>query len=211
MTREIVVECPSCSPKEEVPHEVLKEGQSPVVRCLECGQVHSAKLEKRKTANIKAIVSRKDESVTCRTELDSETVLYVDDEIVVDDEETGMVCPILISSIEVGEKRVDSARAEEINTVWGRAIDEITIKFSVQSGVEKTEALEKVVPGDKEFTVGEEEKVGDTWVTITKIKVRDGAFRSRKGDVMAAKYVKRIFARKRGNRAWKRDSGRGPW
>jgi len=211
MTREIEIECPSCSPKEEVPHEVLKEGQSPVVRCLECGQVHSAKLEKRKTVNVKAIVSRMDESVTCTTELDSDAVIYVDDEIVVDDEETGMVCPILISSIEVGEKRVDSARAEEISAVWGRAIDEVTIKFSVQSGVEKTEALQKTVPGDKEFAVGDEEKVGDTWVTITKIKIREGVFRSRKGDVMAAKYVKRIFARKRGNRAWKRDSGRGPW
>lgn len=211
MTREIEVECPSCSPKEEVPHEVLKEGQSPVVRCLECGQVHSAKLEKRKTVYVRAIVSRKDKSVTCKTELDSETVLYVDDEMVVDDEETGMVCPILVTSIEVGEKRVNSARAEEINAVWGRAIDEVTIKFSVQSGTEKTEALEKTVPGDREFTVGEEEKVGDTWVTITKIKVRDGVFRSRKEDVVAAKYVKRIFARKKGNRAWKRDSGRGPW
>ena len=211
MTREVEVECPSCSPKEEVPHEVLKEGQSPVVRCLECGQVHSAKLEKKRTVNVRAIVSRKDESVTCKTELDSGTVIYVDDEMVVDDEETGMVCPILITSIEVGEKRVNSARTEEIDTVWGRAIDEITIKFSVQSGIEKTEALQKTVQGDREFTVGEEEKVGDTWVTITKIKVRDGAFRSRKGDVVAAKYAKRIFARKKGNRAWKRDSGRGPW
>jgi len=211
MTREVEVECPSCSPKEEVPHEVLKEGQSPVVRCLECGQVHSAKLEKKRTVNVRAIVSRKDESVTCKTELDSGTVIYIDDEMVVDDEETGMVCPILITSIEVGEKRVNSARTEEIDTVWGRAIDEITIKFSVQSGIEKTEALQKTVQGDREFTVGEEEKVGDTWVTITKIKVRDGAFRSRKGDVVAAKYAKRIFARKKGNRAWKRDSGRGPW
>lgn len=211
MTREIEVECPSCSPKEPVPHEVLKEGQSPVVRCMECEQVHAAKLEKTKTVMVKAIVSRMDQSVTCKTEMDSETVLEVDDEMVVDDEETGMVCPILITSIEAGEKRVNSARAEDVDAVWGRAIDEVSIKFSVQSGTEKTEALEKTVSGDKEFTVGEEEKVGDTWVTITKIKVRDGMFRSRNGDVVLAKYVKRIFARKKGYRAWKSDSRRGPW
>jgi uncharacterized Zn finger protein len=54
------------------------------------------------------------------------------------------------------------------------------------------------VPGDYEFVVGAEEKVGNKRLLINKIKVRDGVFRSRKGDVVLAKYVKRIFARKLG-------------
>ena len=210
MTREIEVECPSCSPEEEVGHEVMKEGQSPLVRCLECGQIHAAKIKTPKFVLLRVIVSKRDVSDTYKTELDSETALQVEDELVVDDEETGLVCPILITALEAGGKRVILAKAGEIETIWGRAIDEMTVKFSAQSGVEKTEVYEKRVPGDYEFVVGAEEKIGSKSLFITKIKVRDGAFRSRKGDVVLAKYVKRIFARKRRDGSG-RDIRRGPW
>jgi uncharacterized Zn finger protein len=211
MVREIEVECPSCSPREEVGHEVLKEGQSPLVRCLECGQIHPAKIKTPTSVSLKVIVSKMDVSNTYKTELDSETVLQVDDELVVDDEETGVVCPILITALDAGGKRVNLAKAENIETIWGRAIDEITVKFSAQSGTEKTEVIEKRVPGDYEFVVGAEEKVGNKRLFINKIKVRDGLFRSRKGDVVLAKYVKRIFARKKEEGSGQRDIRRGPW
>jgi uncharacterized Zn finger protein len=210
MTKEIEVECPSCSPKEEVGHEVLKEGQSPLVRCLECGQVHATRIKAPKSASLKVIVSKMDVSNTYKTELDSETVLQVDDEMVVDDEEKGVI-PILITALDAGGKRVQIARAENIETIWGRAIDEITVKFSAQAGTDKTEVIEKRVPGDYEFVVGNEEKAGNKRLLITKIKIRDGVFRSRKGDVVLAKYVKRIFARKKGEGSGQRDFRRGPW
>ncbi|KKG10849.1 hypothetical protein EO98_00575 [Methanosarcina sp. 2.H.T.1A.6] len=211
MIREIDIECPSCSPQEEVGHEVLKEGQSPLVRCMKCGQVHPAKIKTPKNISVRVIVSKMDTSNTFKTDLDSETVLEVDDELIVDDEETGMVCPILITSLEAGGKRVNAGIAEEIETVWGRAIDEITVKFSVQQGTEKTEVMEKRVPGDYEFVVGAEEKVGNTRIFITKIKVRDGLFRSRRDDVVLAKYVKRIFAKKKREGSIQGGSRRGPW
>jgi uncharacterized Zn finger protein len=209
MMREIEVECPVCSPKEEIGHEVLKEGQSPLVRCLECGQVHAAKIKTPKTVSLKVIVSTMDVSNTYKTELDSEDALQVDDELVVDDEETGVVCPILITALDAGGKRVKIARAEDIETIWGRAIDEVTVKFSAQEGTEKTEVIEKRVPGDYQFAVGAEEKVGNKRLFITKIKVRDGEFRSRKGDVVLAKYVKRIFARKKGEGSGQRVFRKG--
>ncbi len=211
MVREIEVECPSCSPSEEVGHEVLKEGQSQLVRCLECGQVHPASIKTPTAVSLKVIVSKMDVSNTYKTELDTETVLQVDDELVVDDEETGVVCPILITALDAGGKRVNLAKAENIETIWGRAIDEVTVKFSAQSGTEKTEVIEKRVSGDYEFVVGAEEKVGNKRLFINKIKVRDGVFRSRKGDVVLAKYVKRIFARKKEEGSGQRDIRRGPW
>ena len=211
MTKEIEVECPSCSPKEEVGHEVLKEGQSPLVRCLECGQVHATRIKAPKSVSLKVIVSKMDISNTYKTELDSETILQVDDELVVDDEEKGVVIPILITALDAGGKRVQIARAENIETIWGRAIDEVTVKFSAQAGTDKTEVIEKRVPGDYEFVVGNEEKAGNKRLLITKIKIRDGVFRSRKGDVVLAKYVKRIFARKKGEGSGQRDFRRGPW
>src|SRR5665648_1218470 len=159
MIREIDIECPSCSPREEVGHEVLKEGQSSLVRCMKCGQVHPVKMKTPKNVSVRVIVSKMDTSNTFKTDLDSETVIQVDDELVVDDEETGMVCPILITSLEAGGKRVNAGIAEEIETVWGRAIDEITVRFSAQEGTEKTDVIEKRVPGDYEFVVGAEERV----------------------------------------------------
>ncbi|MDD3042035.1 MAG: HVO_0476 family zinc finger protein [Methanosarcinaceae archaeon] len=211
MKKEIEVECPSCSPEEEVPHEVMKEGQSPVVRCIECGQVHAAIIKNPKMLKVNVVVSKREQSFTCKTELDSEAVLYVGDEMIVDDYEADIVYPVLITSFEVGEKRTDFAKVEDISTIWARAIDEITIKFSVQSGVEKTEVLQKKVSGDYEFEVGREETIGDDRVTITKIKIREGGFRSMRGDVVAAKYIKRIFAKKERRRAWGSDSRKRTW
>ena len=70
MTKEIEVECPSCSPEEEVRHEVLKEGPSPLVRCLECGHVHVAEIKTPKSVTLKVVVSKMDVSNTYN-ELDS--------------------------------------------------------------------------------------------------------------------------------------------
>jgi uncharacterized Zn finger protein len=210
MIREIEIECPSCSPKEEVGHEVLKEGQSPLVRCRECGQIHPATIKTPTAISVRVIVSKMDVSSAYKTKLDSETVLQVDDEMVVDDEETGVVYPILITALDAGGKRVNLAKVENIETIWGRAIDDIKVKFSAQSGTEKTEVIEKRVPGDYEFVVGAEEKVGNKRLLIHKIKVRDGVFRSKKGDVVLAKYVKRIFARKLGESSSQRFIRRGP-
>jgi uncharacterized Zn finger protein len=117
MTREIEVECPSCSPKEEVGHEVLKEGQSPLVRCLECGQIHPATIKTPTAVSVKVIVSKMDVSNAYKTKLDSETVLQVDDELVVDDEETGVVYPILITALDEGGKRDNLTKAENIEEI----------------------------------------------------------------------------------------------
>ena len=211
MIREIEVECPSCSPKEEVGHQVLKEGQCALVRCLECGQVRPAKIKIPKVSVLKVIVSKMDISRTYKIKLDSEIVLHVDDEMVVDDEEAEMVFPIMITALDARGKRVKVAKAEDIKTIWGRHIEEIIVKFSAQSGTEKTEVIEKCVPGDYEFVVGAEEIVGNTRLFITKIKVRDGEFRSRNGDIVLAKYVKRIFARKKGDGSYQRGIQKGPW
>ena len=100
MIREIEVECPSCSPKEEVGHQVLKEGQGSLVRCLECGQVRPAKIKIPKASVLKVIVSKMDISRTYKIKLDSEIVLHVDDEIVVDDEVAEMVFPIMITALD---------------------------------------------------------------------------------------------------------------
>ncbi|WP_406670567.1 HVO_0476 family zinc finger protein [Methanolobus sp. ZRKC4] len=193
MNEEVEVVCPSCSPKIEVPHDVLKSGQNIIVQCQECGNVHPTKFEKPKTFNIKVIISKGDKSFTQMTKMTSEEDVNIDDEIIVDDGESDEVFPVLITSIESGDKRLEKANAAEISTIWGRAIDEVAVKIAIHRG-KSTEALIKRVPGGYEFIIGKEEIVDKTKVRIKKIKIRDSSLESSTGMAVEAKFIKRIFA-----------------
>ncbi len=208
MSDEIEVVCPSCSPKMSVLHDVLKSGQNQLVQCQECGKVHPAKIEKEKTLKIKVIISKGEKSFTSMTLISSEDDVFVDDEIIVDDGESDEVFPIIVTAIESDNKRVKKANASEIDTIWGRAIDEVIVKIAVHHG-KSTDALEKRVPGGYEFIIGREEKVGRTKVKIRKIKIRHGSLESRTGTAVEAKYIKRIFAEEIFNKGW--GEGRTQW
>lgn len=208
MNQEVEVVCPSCSPKKPVWHDVLKFGQNPIVKCQECEHVHSAKIEIPKPIGVKVIISRGEESFTTRTKILSNEKLYVDDEIIIDDELGDEVYPIIITSIESGDKRLDSAEAKDIDTIWGRAIDEVAVKIAVHSD-KGTKTFVKKVPGGYEFVVGNEERADSKTFYITRIKIRDGNFISRKGNTVEAKYIKRIFAKEVYRRGW--GGGRTAW
>ncbi len=208
MNDEVEVVCPSCSPKIEVPHDVLKSGQNVVVQCQECGSVHPTTIEKPKKLDVKVIISREEESFTCTHRMTSEDAVIVDDEIIIDDEENDEVYPIIVTAIDTDEKRVNAAMAPDINTIWGRAIDEVIVRISVHKG-RKTQALEKRVPGGYEFTIGNSEKAEQTDFRITKIKKRDGSFLSSRGSVVEAKDIKRIFADEARRQGW--GEGRTAW
>ncbi|WP_340820135.1 HVO_0476 family zinc finger protein [Methanolobus sp. WCC4] len=208
MYDEIEVVCPSCSPKMSVMHDVLKSGQNMVVQCQECGNVHPAEVEKTKTFSIKVIISKGDESFTKTTLMTSEEELRIEDEIIVDDGESDEVYPILVTAIESGDKRPKMAKASEIDTIWGRAIDEVSVKIAVHHG-RSTDALQKRVPGGYEFIIGKEEKVDRKNVRIKKIKIRDGSLESRTGIAVPAKFIKRIFAEEVYMKSW--GDGKTQW
>ena len=208
MNDEVEVVCPSCSPKMSVLHDVLKSGQNTIVLCQECGNVHPAKFEKPKTFNIKVIISKGDQSFTQMTKMTSEENVSIDDEIIVDDGESDEVYPVLITAIECGDKRPEIANAANINTIWGRAIDEVVVKIAIHRG-KTTEALQKRVPGGYEFIVGKEEEVDRTKIRVKKIKIRDGSLESRTGTAVEAKFIKRIFAEEAVKRSW--GEGRTAW
>jgi len=184
--KNIEIPCPSCSPDEPVPHKVLK---STLMKCEECGDVHSEKIEKK--VPVRVIVSIGGKSLRIRTLLSG--VIRVGDELVMDDETSGMAYPVHISSIEVDDKRKDSALAHEIKTIWARAIDEVVIKIAI-SHRETTESIEMTVPGDREYVIGEKIKVDSRNLKIIRIKIRDGGFKSRKGVAIKASDIKRIYA-----------------
>lgn len=181
--------CPSCSPDTPVNHIILKGKKDDLLQCQECKSVHREK--KPKNSLVRVIVSKGKESINTRALLSG--IIRKDDEIIIDDEETGEANLVKITSIEVEDKRLDEGKAENIKTIWARSIDEVIVKFGINHG-ETTESVSMRVQGDREFVIGDKVEVNNRKLKIIRIKIRDGGFKSRKGIAVMAKDIKRIYA-----------------
>jgi len=192
---EIEIKCPNCSPADEIWHEIIKSGQSPVAKCMDCGNVHSYRVPRIKMKTVKVIVSHMEQSRVMQMLLDETDRFFIDDELVADDISTGDVVPIMITALECDDKRKPSASVKDIDTIWGRAIDEMTVKVAIQRG-EVTEPVDLKVPGDFRFVVGQNVRIDGKDYPIVSIKIRGGSFKSKENDYVLAKKVKRVYAKK---------------
>ena len=181
--------CPSCSPYEPVCHVLLKGTKEMLLQCGECGSVH--KEQKPREVQVRVIVSKGKESLHMRALLSG--IIKTGDELLIDDEKTGETNLVKVTSIEVDDKRKESAAADVIKTIWARAIDDVLVKIAVPHR-QTTESIEMRVPGDREFVIGEKIEVNNRGLKIIRIKIRDGGFKSRKGIVIKAKDIRRIYA-----------------
>jgi uncharacterized Zn finger protein len=185
-------ECPSCSPDEPTVHVILKEGG--LVKCEGCGYVHAIHVPKKKVIRLRVIVSRHNVSSVQFIDVNEDDIIRVGDEFVVE-HENDEVSGIQVQSVEIRTHgRPDNAVARDVETLWGRTIDEVIVKIAVQKGA-LTESVNYKVSGDFEFTVGNNLKLQSDEAVIISIKVRDGAHARRKGQVVKAKDIKRIFSR----------------
>lgn len=126
MTQETRIECPSCSPEEKVPHEILKLGINPLVFCQNCGLVYVPQnLKTPEKISVKVFVNRIERPFRRWIKLDAGEILYENDEIVLSPAAGNQASPIVITSLQVGSRRVPSAKAEELDTIWARPFDEI--------------------------------------------------------------------------------------
>lgn len=127
MTQHIKTECPSCSPEEKVSHELIKLGISPLVHCLECGLVYVASgIKTPEKVSVRVFVNRIEQPFTRWVKLDAGELLREDEEIVLDKVKTSEDNQFVITSLQVGVRRVPSALAEELDTIWARPQNEIT-------------------------------------------------------------------------------------
>jgi uncharacterized Zn finger protein len=194
MVHEIIqAQCPDCSPDEPVPHSILKEKPYLLIKCTQCDAVHPHHIEKKRKKEVRVVVSSGESSFTRKLTLNSDEALTVGDEFIVEDESTGEANFVIVTSIETDIKRVDVAKANDIQTVWARSTDKVIAKISITKGWQ-TESIEMEVLGDREFTVGEILKEGQERFLIKKIKTREGGFLKDEGNSSQAKYIKRIFA-----------------
>lgn len=207
----VAVACPSCAPGSEVVHEVLSPGSGDAtVRCTECGHTHKVSIESENRIEVDVVISQDGDSFTARTEIPVGERLEVGDEFVVDAPEA--ILQVRITSIETGDQqRTEAAPAEEVQTLWTRAIDNVSVPVSIHpedGSRDQTRSLTMAVPGDEEFTVGETRSVGDDEFEIVGIQIRADAdgYRFEKfdheGDMVFAKDVKRLYAHDETSTAW---------
>lgn len=199
----VAVTCPSCSPGVEVVHEVIKSGGQATVRCTDCEHVHKTTVSRTETRSTNVIVSQDGDSTTATVEAPADEEIAVGEEFIVDTDEA--ILTVRITSLEVGtEQRADSAPVREVETIWTRVVDNVKTDVTMHPADgrhDATKSIEMYVPGDYEFTVGEQEKAGDDRFTVTGLQVREDARGygfsklDHDGDMAFAKDVKRVYAR----------------
>jgi len=202
-TRErVAVACPACSPDFETVHEVLKTGGQATVKCTECGHVHKVRLPSEDRVERDVVVSQDSDSFSGKADVPPEETLAVGEEFVLESEEG--IFTVRITSLEIGDSRVDAAPGEAVDTIWTRDVGNVTVNVTLhpkQGSGDRTKSLDLPVPGDHEFTVGETADFGREEFTVEKILIREDAhgydFESleHEGDVAIAKDVKRLYAR----------------
>lgn len=202
------VACPACSPDLETVHEVLSEGGLATVRCTECDHVHKTAIVDDAEIERKVVVSQSGESLTATVSGPPEERIQIGEEFVLEADDALLV--VRITDIQVGtERRTDSARMEDVETIWSRAVDNVTLNVTLhpESG-DETRGIEVQIPGDYEFEVGVTEELAGEEFTVEGMHVRENAVGypasklDHRGDTAEAKDLKRIYARDESSSAW---------
>ena len=203
--------CPSCSPDLETVHEVLTTGGGTLtVRCSECGHVHKIQPDTEREVTLDVVVSQGGESFTANVTAPEDETVEVGDEFILETEE--VLSTVRVTSVELdGQKRVEEAPVDEIETVWTREVDNVAVNVTVhpQDGSrDDSRSITVHVPGDYAFEVGDVESFGDDEFEIDAFVVRDDASAYRRdrfeesGDTAFAKDIKRVYAYDEQSSAW---------
>ncbi|QSG15880.1 HVO_0476 family zinc finger protein [Halapricum desulfuricans] len=208
-TDQVAVPCPACSPDFETVHEVLSEGGQATVKCTECGHVHKTTLPEETTLQRDVVVSQDGDSFSASTDVPAEETLAVGEEFLLETDEA--ILTVRITSLELATGRVEEAPAEDVRTIWTRAVGNVSVNTTVHpkgGDREGTRSEELHVPGDYEFVVGEIDELGELEFTVEGIHLREDAhgYNHEKldhdGDMAFAKDIKRLLVRDESSTAW---------
>ncbi len=196
MDQEVEIECPTCSKLASVKHEVIASGRALTVKCTLCGTIR--KLEARRHTNvikIKVVMSKYDKSYIRWLDAKPNELLFIGDEFIVENDEANAV---RVNAIELKSSvRVESAMANNIQTLWVQAIDKVVVKIAIHAGT-VTQSLKIPCSGDKEFIVGSTEKFGK----ITRIMLLHGEVLKNIGESAKANTIKRIYVKSSMKKPW---------
>ncbi len=205
----VALPCPACSPELETGHEILSEGGQATVRCGDCGHTYKTELPETRTVDRDVVVSQGEESFPARVSVPAAETLAVGEEFLLETDEA--IVTVRITSLELDAGRADEAPAEEVRTIWGRAVGNVEVNVTAHpkgGAHDETRSLQIQVPGDYEFVVGEGDELSGESFTVETILVRDDArgYQFDKldhdGDAALAKDVKRLYVRDESTSAW---------
>ncbi|MBT8507140.1 hypothetical protein AZH53_01675 [Methanomicrobiaceae archaeon CYW5] len=181
--------CPSCG--EENDHAILKEAGDLLVQCVDCGNIfHIRKPKEPEVLVIRTVVSDAEISEVGNVELLEDEICGKGDLLVAEigDE----VFTVEVTGIECGDKRRNRAKAYEISTLWTRLVDEVVVKVSVH---DKRRTIPYYIrcEGERDFVIGEIERIEKIPFRITHIKLRDGAMMRKEGWKAYARKITRVY------------------
>jgi len=192
---QIYFDCREC--RDITPHDVLKgrmgKSLEATLRCQECKKVFTTTIKLPSPVTVKAILSDGPVSETTTVELESDDLVVLGDEFLLEDGRRAKVTGIELAD---GAK-IKKAQAPKIATLWVILFDEINIKVSVNDVQRTYSKYIKAEPED-EFSVGQTLSFGDMDCLVHSIKVKERMVR--RGSVEArdivriyGKYRKRSF------------------
>ena len=187
----LVLKCESCGT--EGPHRVLRgrvggkdeivfEG---VVKCSACGVVRSVITREAKPIDVPLVLSWMDRSSRLSIEMGPEEVVAVGEELPLADGRA------LITAVDAKGRRVQKAKASEVDVIWAKRADKVWVSFSVNMG-NRTVARRVLAAPDEEFEVGDIVDLGRERILVHRI--RTGHRTLREGSVTAEEIV-RVYGR----------------
>ena len=186
--------CPNCD--SETLHKVLKGrvGTNKLltldctIKCTICNFIHQTTLTEKKFITIPAIISTLNDSERMSVELHPDEMLVVGQELIIDEHN------VMITSLEVGDRRPSRATAKEVSTIWTKRTEidgKVPVRVSVHKGSNTLSHTISAVP-EEEFFIGDVLRIARNNVAIYKIKTHTKVVNK---DSAAAKDIVRIYGR----------------
>ena len=186
----LVLHCETCG---DVPHRVLRgrvgghdeivfEG---VVKCSRCGEVRSVTNREPKPVVVPIVISWLDRSERTTLEFAPDEEIGVGEQLDLGDNR------LQVTSIEIGGRRVEAAKARDIDTLWAKRTDRVRVKFSVNKG-NRTVPCEVLAAPDEEFEVGEIVDLGKDRAVVHHIRTR---YRTLREGRIRADEIVRMYGR----------------
>ena len=170
---EIWIYCDMC--EEESPHEVLKSRTSNkrgfsfqgIVKCNECGLKGHAEIKEEPPTSLKLRISDDNQTLNGNLDIDRGVILKV-----------GQTRPhpdglIVITSLELGDKRPTEAFSQDMPIVWAKRATHAKIRFAIHEG-ESTTSIKQEFESGEEFYIGKRLKLQERSVKVKAINLFGG-------------------------------------
>ena len=170
---ELWIYCEICDG--DSPHLVLKSRTSEnrgfvfqgIVQCLECNNKRNSEIKESLPLNLRLRISDDDRTVKGNLEIDAGVLL-----------EVGQTRPhpgglVLITSLELGDKRLEKTHAQEGLIVWVKRATHAKVRFVIHLG-ESTKSFKELFSSDMVFKVGMRTNVGGREVIVKTINLYGG-------------------------------------